>query len=343
MAAIIDVNPINGQTINTPSPFLFAVHHKDDYPEGDDQMQAPRLGNGNDFDGAMGPNGGKWRMYHGDRIPGFPQHPHRGFETVTATIEGLVDHADSCGNGGRYGNGDLQWMTAGKGVVHGEMFPLLNTDKPNPCRFLQIWLNLPAKNKMVEPAFAMHWAEEIPTVTTEDGKGEFTVYAGSLLGKAGGSPPPDSWAADPCNEVGVWLLRLQPGGIAVLPAAKSSEVNRLAANLDDLELEIDGKRVTSSEVRLRPQVEVTVHNPASSGKPAELLILSGKPIDEPVAQRGPFVMNTDEELFQAFVDYRKTRFGGWPWPEDAMVFPRNKGRFSLLDGKETYPPPQPAA
>lgn len=94
-------------------------------------------------------------MYHGDRIPGFPQHPHRGFETLTATIDGIIDHSDSEGNAGRYGKGDLQWMTAGRGIVHGEMFPLVNADRPNHTKFFQIWLNLPAKDKMVPPAFVM--------------------------------------------------------------------------------------------------------------------------------------------------------------------------------------------
>lgn len=94
-------------------------------------------------------------MYHGDRIPGFPQHPHRGFETLTATLTGIIDHSDSMGNAGRYGNGDLQWMTAGAGIVHGENFPLINKDTVNPLRLFQIWLNLPAKSKMVTPAFVM--------------------------------------------------------------------------------------------------------------------------------------------------------------------------------------------
>lgn len=131
-------------------PFLFCVYHRDMYPPGDKNMQAPHPGDGSDFN----PNSA-YRMYHGDRIPGFPQHPHRGFETITATLEGLIDHTDSMGNAGRYGHGDLQWMTAGKGIVHGEMFPLINTKKSNPTKFFQIWINLPSRSKMVEPAFKM--------------------------------------------------------------------------------------------------------------------------------------------------------------------------------------------
>ena len=116
------------------------------------QNEAPRRGNGADFNPSA-----PYRMYHGDKIPGFPQHPHRGFETITATLDGIIDHTDSMGNAGRYGDGDLQWMTAGKGVVHGEMFPLIHQDKENPTRFFQVWLNLPSKHKFTEPAFVMHW------------------------------------------------------------------------------------------------------------------------------------------------------------------------------------------
>ena len=136
--------------LKTLDPFIFCVYHVDNYPAGDAQMRAPRRGNGQDFN----PNA-PYRMYHGDDIPGFPQHPHRGFETMTATLSGVIDHADSVGNAGRYGGGDLQWMTAGKGVVHGEMFPLVNSNGPNTLKLFQIWLNLPRKNKMVDPDFVM--------------------------------------------------------------------------------------------------------------------------------------------------------------------------------------------
>ena len=148
----------------TPDPFLFAVYHNDEYPAGDEQMRAPRRGNGADFD----PNA-PYRMYHGDRVPGFPQHPHRGFETVTATMRGIVDHTDSLGNAGRYGHGDVQWMTAGSGIVHGEMFPLVHADTPNHLRLFQIWLNLPSRKKMTDPAFVMHWAPDVQTARAGDG------------------------------------------------------------------------------------------------------------------------------------------------------------------------------
>eukprot|EP00942_MAST-04A_sp_MAST-4A-sp1_P012051 g12051.t1 len=103
----------------TPDPFLFCVYHRDLYPAGNEKMEAPKVGNGADFN-----FNSDYRMYHGKKIPGFPQHPHRGFETITATMEGLIDHTDSKKNSGRYGEGDKQWMTAGSGIVHGENFPL---------------------------------------------------------------------------------------------------------------------------------------------------------------------------------------------------------------------------
>jgi len=331
--AISSVEPISFP-MSTLDPFLFCVYHLDHYPAGDSNMKAPRRGNGSDFNPSA-----PYRMYHGAEIPGFPQHPHRGFETITATISGTIDHTDSVGNAGRYGNGDVQWMTAGSGVVHGEMFPLVNSDKPNPLKLFQIWLNLPKKSKMVPPGFAMHWAEEVPRFTSLDDKVTLRVWAGGLLGLEGLPPAPNSYACDPHSEVGIWFLEIHPGGKFTLPAAKSgNEVNRRLFFVEGEGLTIDGESI-------RKRTEITVHAAQSieignnhESQVVEILVLQGRPLGEPVAQQGPFVMNTREEVQQAFADYRRTQFGGWPWPQDAMVFPRDKQRFSLTNGKEVYPP-----
>ena len=145
----------------TEDPFLMTVHHKDAYPSGNEE-QGPNVSLegrnlGEDFTLRDG-----FRMYHGTTVPGFPVHPHRGFETVTVVLEGFVDHFDSYGSSGRFGNGDVQWMTAGKGCQHTEMFPLIHQDRDNPLKLFQIWLNLPAKDKFAEPDYKMLWAEDIP-------------------------------------------------------------------------------------------------------------------------------------------------------------------------------------
>ena len=186
----------------------------------------------------------EYQMYHGERVPGFPQHPHRGFETITATMEGLVDHTDSVGNAGRYGQGDVQWMTAGKGIVHGEMFPLVNDDAPNPLRLFQIWLNLPARSKMVDTAFVMHWAEDVQSVTETDAGYELVVWAGELLGCKGQKPPPASWAADANNDVAVYFVTVHPGGAFTLPPSKIGAVsNRYAYFFEGDAVEIDARAI----------------------------------------------------------------------------------------------------
>lgn len=293
-------------------------------------MEAPRRGNGADFDPDE-----DYRMYHGDTIPGFPQHPHRGFETLTATLQGTIDHSDSLGTAGRYGGGDLQWMTAGRGIVHGENFPLVHRDQPNPLHLFQIWLNLPKAKKFVEPTFAMHWREEIPRVRLPGA--EAIVWAGELHGARGLPPPKDSYATEAGSEVAVWHLSIEPGASLELPAASSSAVNRSLYFYEGSSLIVDGQSVGSRQL-----VQVDAGSPlalANAGpKPANILVLQGAPLGEPVAKHGPFVMNTQSEIYEAFADYQRTRFGGWPWPEDAMTFPREKGRFALVGGKEHYPP-----
>ena len=166
LSPIISINPMGFQW-DTIDPFLFCVHHEDHFPKGNAQMGPAESLEGRSLgDDFITKNG--YRMYHGKEIPGFPGHPHRGFETVTIVRKGLVDHADSMGAAGRYGDGDVQWMTAGNGVQHSEMFPLLRQDQDNPMELFQIWLNLPAKGKMSQPDFTMFWSENIPKFKLEN-------------------------------------------------------------------------------------------------------------------------------------------------------------------------------
>jgi redox-sensitive bicupin YhaK (pirin superfamily) len=337
-----------GFPFSTPDPFLFAVFHNDKYPPGElSGMHAPIRGNGADFDWSK-----PFRMYHGENVPGFPVHPHRGFETLSVVLHGLVDHADSLGAGGRYGEGDLQWMSAGRGVQHQEMFPLVHTDRPNTLHFYQLWLNLPAKDKLCEPSYNMIWAETVPAVEGAGG-GRALVYAGSLAGaRAGGSPPPRSWAADAANDVGVFVVQLPPGGSFELPpAAGGAAINRMAYVTLGAGVEADGEATPpTAALTLRADAATRLRNPArAGGADAEILVLQGRPIGEPVAQRGPFVMNTQAELREASRAYAETQFGGWPWRDEVVLFPRGKGRHALrprADGgpaDEERPPPPPAA
>ena len=205
----------------TLDPFLFCAHHDDAYPAGDERMApAVPLGErdmGQDFSGRDG-----FSMYHGLVVPGFPNHPHRGFETVTFVRKGFIDHADSLGAVARFGRGDVQWVTAGGGIVHSEMFPLLHQDAPNHLELFQIWLNLPAADKLVPAYFTMFWDEDIPRVEAVDAAGRtttVTVIAGRLGDAPPHDPPPDSWASHPEADIAIWHLHLEPGATWTLPPA----------------------------------------------------------------------------------------------------------------------------
>jgi hypothetical protein len=308
----------------TADPFLFCVHHEDKFPKGNaimgpvDSLAGRHLGD--DFIIKDG-----YRMYHGKRVPGFPGHPHRGFETVTVVREGIVDHADSLGAAGRYGNGDVQWMTAGGGVQHSEMFPLIHEDKENPMELFQIWLNLPAKNKMVKPHFKMLWGDTIPKYKPNDNV-VVEVIAGKLENHVAPAPPPDSWASDPSNEVMILNIKMQAGETWTLPAA-STGINRTLYFYEGTQLHINGTSIPGYHaVTVEPDMNLVLENGADA---CSILVLQGKPINEPVIQYGPFVMNTKEEIIKAFDDYHATQFGGWPWPNSDQVHDRASGRFAL--------------
>jgi redox-sensitive bicupin YhaK (pirin superfamily) len=333
MDPIVRIIPL-GTRWDTHDPFLFCVHHIDLYPAGNDRLgpAASLAGRdiGQDFAGKDG-----WRMYHGDVVPGFPQHPHRGFETVTIVRDGYIDHSDSLGATARFGMGDVQWLTAGAGVVHSEMFPLLNPAGTNRLELFQIWLNLPAKGKLAAPYFTMLWDGDIPRVTHADAAGRravITLIAGALAGLAPLAPPPHSWAADPDSDVAIWSIALDPGATWTVPPAAGAKTVRTLHFFAGQRLEVAGRLVTEpSAIQVVPDQPVTV---AATDARVEILLLQGRPIGEPVAQYGPFVMNTQAELQQAFRDYRATQFGGWPFADDAPVFPRDAGRFAKhADGR----------
>lgn len=330
---ITNIKPL-GFSWETKDPFLFCVHHLDNYPDGNDELgPASSLAGrnlGQDFTTKDG-----WRMYHGEIVPGFPAHPHRGFETVTVVLNGFVDHSDSHGAAGRYGYGDVQWMTAGSGLQHAEMFPLLNKDKPNPLELFQIWLNLPKAKKFARPYFNMLWAEDIPVVSEKDKNGkitEVTIIAGKIAEVSAPDPAPDSWAKEPKNEVAIWLIKMEPSAQWAIPTAPI-EVNRSLYFYRGTTINIAGVKIESyHSVDLMADQKVIIEN---GNEDAYLLLLQGKPINEPIVQHGPFVMNSAEEIQDAFNDYRKTQFGGWPWARYDNVHSREMGRFAKYpDGRE---------
>jgi hypothetical protein len=324
--AILSVNPL-GFPWKTLDPFLFCVYHADAYPAGNDHMgpAAPLTGRpiGNDFTLKDG-----WRMYHGETVPGFPAHPHRGFETVTIATKGLIDHSDSLGAAARFGNGDVQWMTAGGGVQHSEMFPLLNREKGNPMELFQIWLNLPRAKKGAPAYFSMLWSETIPRLEFTDPNGRtarIDLIAGTLAGKRAPTPPPDSWASDPSAHVRILTGLMQAGAVWTLPAGQEG-LNSVLYFFSGEALRVAGREIKpdhSVEFRGNADLELV-----SGSVESRFLVLQGRPIGEPVVQYGPFVTNTQAEIQQAFADYQRTQFGGWPWPRHDHVHPRERGRFA---------------
>ncbi|MEO8259472.1 MAG: pirin family protein [Acidobacteriota bacterium] len=336
---IIQVTAL-GSHWQTQDPFLFTVHHIDHFPKGNEHLgpAASLAGReiGRDFSGLDG-----WRMYHGDVVPGFPQHPHRGFETVTIVRSGYIDHSDSLGATARFGMGDVQWLTAGAGVVHSEMFPLLNQQGPNRLELFQIWLNLPSHSKMAEPYFTMFWDRDIPRKRFGNpadggppaGPGtEVTLIAGALDGLQPLPPPPHSWAARADADVAIWPIAMETGAVWVVPPAGHAGTLRTLHLFAGAGIRVGGRLVPGpAAIQVRPDQPLTIE--AADG-PVDILLLQGRPIGEPVAAHGPFVMNTRAELEQAFADFRRTRFGGWPWPVDAPVHEREAGRFARhADGR----------
>jgi quercetin 2,3-dioxygenase len=323
-------------------PYLARMYHIEYYPEGNGQMGVPKKylegkNIGSDFDETA-----EWRMYHGEEVPGFPYHPHRGFETITIVMQGYIDHFDSSGLACRYGYGDVQWMTAGSGLQHSETFPLVHDDKKNTLELFQVWLNLTSDKKLVKPHYQMFWAEEIPVAVEENESGSkavIKVIAGAYKGKKSLDPNPDSWANDSNHHVGILQIHMEPGSQFSLPAV-STTLNRNLYFYRGSDLTIDETRIKSgSSIKLAGDREITVLNGDTEGY---LLLLEGEPLKEPVVNYGPFVMNTREEIEQAYKDYQENQFGGWPWDRKDPVNPKEMSRFAKYGNEKIEYPPSKA-
>ena len=334
---VLRIRPL-GFPWETADPFLFCAYHDDAYPRGNGRMGPAASLAGRDIGQDFSRKDG-WSMYHGETVPGFPAHPHRGFETVTIVRRGLCDHSDSLGAVARFGGGDVQWVTAGRGIVHAEMFPLLDTQRENPLELFQVWLNLPRRSKMAAPHFTMFWNEQIPRRVLQDtqgGSSEVGVIAGRFGDVEPLAPPPDSWAADPQSDVAIWTLRMEAGAGLQLPPAVLAGTQRTLYFFKGSAATIGGQPVQGpAAITVDAGVELGI---LAGDATCEFLLLQGQPIAEPVAQYGPFVMNTQQEIMQALQDYRRTQFGGWNFADPAPVHGEERRRFARYpDGREEVP------
>ncbi|MGX6977704.1 pirin family protein [Vagococcus elongatus] len=331
------VYPVNSARIPVQNPYILIARHVDDYPEGNGEMapvEFPRdWQKGNDFTSGRG-----WNMYHGEYVPGFPAHPHRGFETITYAKNGIIDHFDSHGNYGRYGNGDIQWMISGRGLQHAEMFPLIETEKNNPFEIVQIWLNLPAHKKMVPPSYKMYWHENIPVIKLADknpDKNFLKVLVGSYNGVQAERPVENSYGYEEENHINVWDGKLEKGERFVIPSYPNDV--KVQFYVGDGKFKVDDYLVDRNSLLVyTSDSEITF----TAEEDSEFMVFIGKEIKEEIYAYGPFVMNTKAEVVQAYEDFRKNQFGGWPWSSSAPTIPSDKGRFSVYDkgSKTKYPP-----
>lgn len=227
---------------------------------------------------------------------GAPDHPHRGFETVTYILEGAVEHGDSQGNRGRIGAGDVQWMTAGSGVVHSEMPSEEIRREGGRLHGFQLWVNLPRRDKMMKPRYQELRAAEIPTATSADGKVTVTVIAGESLGTHA--------TIDTRTPIFYFHVRLAAGARFTQTAP---ETHNAFAFIIRGEASIGDRTARENDLAVfsRDGDEVTIATEAG----AELLLIGGVPLGEPVVRYGPFVMNTPGEIRQAMLDYQSGRFG----------------------------------
>ncbi len=235
-----------------------------------------------------------------DQPRGVGQHPHRGFETVTIVYKGEVSHRDSTGQGGTIGPGDVQWMTAGAGILHEEFHSEAFARDGGELEMVQLWVNLPAKDKMATPGYQAIVDAQIPSVPLPEGAGSVRVIAGDYLGNKG--------PARTFTPIDVWDLRLNPGALVTLPVPEGH-----AAAIVVLRgtVQVNGEAVVrDAQMVLLDRAGDALTLDANND--AVVLLLSGEPIDEPIVGHGPFVMNTRDEIVQAMQDFGSGKFGQMP-------------------------------
>lgn len=227
---------------------------------------------------------------------GVDQHPHKGFETVTIVYDGEVEHRDSTGAGGVIGPGDVQWMTAARGIVHEEFHSEAYAKRGGPFEMVQLWVNLPAKDKSADPGYQTILNADIPSVALPDGAGSVRVIAGQFGGAKG--------PARTFTPINIWDVRLGHGTSATLDVPDGHTLSVLVLSGS---VRINGETARDAQTVLlsREGGAVTVEAETDT----KLLVLSGEPINEPVVAHGPFVMNTVGEIKQAMLDYQAGRFG----------------------------------
>ncbi len=230
---------------------------------------------------------------------GAPDHPHRGFETVTYLLEGEMEHADSAGHRGKLGPGDVQWMTAGRGVVHSELPSKRMMEKGGRMHGFQIWVNLPAKDKMMAPRYQEFSSSKLPTAKTPDGLAHVRVIAGEALGVRA--------VIETRTPIILQDWTLEAGASVDVPIAESIDAS---VYVFDGGATISGKGVRDGDFAVLASGNMVRLARAKDAKTrGRLLLLGGAPIKEPIVRNGPFVMNTEDEIRQAFVDYRSGRLG----------------------------------
>lgn len=239
---------------------------------------------------------------------GVGQHPHRGFETVTVAFQGEVEHHDSTGNTGIIRQGDVQWMTAGRGIIHQEYHSKEFTKKGGTFEMCQLWVNLPKKDKMTKPGYQAIESKQIPTVPLPLGaNGNALASARIIAGELGETKGP----ASTFSPVQVWDVDLPHAGSEIdlpFPADQNCILfvrrGKVSVLSDDKASELGPQDVALMKIDGANSVRVRVLEPDSS-----LMVLGGEPLNEPIAARGPFVMNTSEEIMQAMRDYSSGQFG----------------------------------